>query len=99
MLPPSVANVIKLGPDNISGERIIYTTYQITDCSSRSGNCLLYGTQCGDLTRTFPPANLLFVQSPSACFNKSSYASSSQSKYEVVLFVHLNFQELTNVQP
>ena len=26
----------------------------------------------GDLTRMFPPANLLFVQSPSAWFNKSS---------------------------
>ena len=73
MEPPSVANVIKLGPENISGERINYHIYQITDCCSRSGNCLIYGTRpCGDLTRMFPPANLLFVQSPSACFNKSS---------------------------
>ena len=71
-LPPSVANVIKLGPENISGERINYLIYQITDCCSRSGNCLLYGMPCGDLTRMFPPANLHFVQSPSACFDKSS---------------------------
>ena len=28
MLPPSVANVIKLGPENISGERMIYPIYQ-----------------------------------------------------------------------
>ena len=72
MLPPSVANVIKLGPESISGKRIIYHIYQISDCCSRSGNCLICDTPCGDLTRMFPPANLLFVQSPSACFNKSS---------------------------
>ena len=71
MLPPSVANVIKLGPENISGERIIYHIDQITHCCSRSGNCLVYGTPCGDLTRMFSPANLLFVQYPSICWNKS----------------------------
>ena len=72
MLPLSVANVIKLGPENISGERIIYHIYQITDCCLRSGDSLIYGTPCGDLTHMVPPTNLLFVQSPSACFNKSS---------------------------
>ena len=63
MLPPSVGKAIKLGPDNISGERIIYHIHQKTDYCSRSGNCLIYGTPCGDLSSMFPPANLLFVQS------------------------------------
>ena len=42
MLPPFVANLVKLGPEKISGERIIYHICQITDCCSRSGNCLIY---------------------------------------------------------
>ena len=41
MLPPSVANVIKLGPENISGQRIIDHVYQLSDCCLRSGNCLI----------------------------------------------------------
>ena len=39
----------------------------MTDCCSHGGNCLIYGMPCGDLTLMFPPTNLLFVQSPSAC--------------------------------
>ena len=34
-------NLIKLRPENISGQRIIHHIYQITDCCSRSGNCLI----------------------------------------------------------
>ena len=44
MLTPSVANVTKLGPENISGQRIIYHIYQLSDCCLRSGNCLIYDT-------------------------------------------------------
>ena len=72
MLPPSVAKLIKLGPEKMSGERILYHICQITDCCSRSVNFLIYTAHH---VVTKPVCFLericfFIVQSPSSCFNR-----------------------------
>ena len=71
MLPPSVSKLVKLGPEKISGERIIYRICQETDCCLRSVNCLIY-TARHVVTKPvcfLEQIYFFIVQSPSACFN------------------------------
>ena len=102
MLPPSVAKLVKLGPEKISRERMIYHICQITDCCSRSVNCLTYIRHAMWWPNPYVSSSEFTFCAIAIClfqYSRTPYASSSQSKYEVVLFVHFNLQNLTTVWP